>query len=124
MEYKDELKTPHIVTSNQTYIKFIGDRSIDDKDFKIVKNRDKEMIEYFDIINKIQDDIKERHTISVAFNNHFADFGPQSANSFLKLMGRPAINGWAVELEQSNSIYTKHGGDHQKCISDYNHFKI
>ena len=61
---KDELKTPHIVTSDQTYIKFIGDRIIDDKGFgKIVKNGDKEMIEYVDIVNKIQDDIKEQHTI-------------------------------------------------------------
>jgi len=35
---RDESKTPSIVTSDQIYIRFIGDRSIDDKDFgKIVK---------------------------------------------------------------------------------------
>jgi uncharacterized protein YecE (DUF72 family) len=39
---RDELKTPPIVTSDQIYIRFIGDRSIDDKDFgKIVKDRKK-----------------------------------------------------------------------------------
>ena len=39
---RDELKTPPIITSDQIYIRFIGDRSIDDKDFgKIVKDRKK-----------------------------------------------------------------------------------
>ena len=50
---RDELKTPPIVTSDQIYIRFIGDRSIDDKDFgRIVKDRKKEMVEYVDILNK------------------------------------------------------------------------
>ncbi len=77
------------------YIRFIGDRRIDDGDFgKIIKNRDKEMTEYIDTISKMQHDNEEQETISVAFNNHFAGFGPLSANSFLKLMDRPAINDW------------------------------
>ena len=52
---RDELKTPPIVTSNQIYIRFIGDRSINDKDFgKIVKDRKKDMTEYVDILKKQQ----------------------------------------------------------------------
>ncbi len=44
---RDELKTPPIITSDQIYIRFIGDRSINETDFgKIVKNRDKELIDY------------------------------------------------------------------------------
>ncbi len=40
--YYKLLKTPPIVTSDQIYIGFSGDRSINDKDFgKIVKNKDK-----------------------------------------------------------------------------------
>lgn len=44
---RDELKTPPIVTtSDQIYIRFIGDRSINDKDFgEIIRNRDREMVE-------------------------------------------------------------------------------
>ena len=45
---RDELKTPPIVTSNQIYIRFIGDRSINEKDFgkllKIEKRRPKNML--------------------------------------------------------------------------------
>ncbi len=106
---RDELKTPPIITSDQIYIRFIGDRSIDDEDFgKIVKNRDKEMIEYIDTINKMRYGNEEQQTIAVAFNNHFAGFGPQSANSFLKLMDRPAIKDWTMEIEQSNSLDLLH----------------
>ena len=67
------------------YIHFIGDKSINDKDFgKIVKDRKEEMIEYLDIINKKASE--ENQTKYIAFNNHFAGFGPQSANTFLKLI--------------------------------------
>ena len=59
------------------------------------------MIEYVDIVNKIQDDIKEQHTIAVAFNNHFAGFSPQSANSFFK------VNGQACDKRLDSGIRTK-----------------
>ena len=96
---RDELKTPPIITSDQIYIRFIGDRSIDDKDFgKIVKDRKKEMVEYVDILNKT--DLEDYQNIAIAFNNHFAGFGPQSANTFLKLMDKPEINDWTKEIEK------------------------
>ncbi len=113
---RDELKTPYIVTSDQIYIRFIGDRSIDEMDFgKIVKNRDTEMVDCVDRINKLQYDMNDHKVIAVAFNNHFAGFGPQSANTFLKLMDEPEINDWPKEIKQNNSI-TK---DFQKSISDF-----
>lgn len=120
---RDDLKTPSIRTSDQIYIRFIGDRSIDDKDFgKIVKNRDKEMIEYIDTINKLQNDTQGQQTISIAFNNHFAGFGPESANTFLKLMDKPAIDGWTKQIEQNNLFYTTNN-EHQSSISNYTFFK-
>ena len=95
---RDELKTPPIVTSDQIYIRFIGDRSIDDKDFgKIVKDKKKEMIEYVDILNKTTD-FQDYQNIAIAFNNHYAGFGPESANTFLKLMDKPEINDWIKEI--------------------------
>ncbi len=113
---RDELKTPYIVTSDQIYIRFIGDRSMDEMDFgKIVKNRDTEMVDCVDRINKLQHDMNDHKVIAVAFNNHFAGFGPQSANTFLKLMDEPEINDWPKEIKQNNSI-TK---DFQKSISDF-----
>jgi uncharacterized protein YecE (DUF72 family) len=117
------LKTPPIVTANQIYIRFIGDRSIDDKDFgKIVKDRKKEMVEYVDILNKT--DLQDYQNIAIAFNNHFAGFGPQSANTFLKLMDRPEINDWAKEIEQNKkNNYFFIDKEHQTSISDFNNFK-
>ncbi|HEY6535734.1 MAG TPA: DUF72 domain-containing protein, partial [Candidatus Nitrosocosmicus sp.] len=113
---RDELKTPYIVTSDQIYIRFIGDRSIDEIDFgKIVKNRDTEMVDCINRINKLQYEMNDHKVIAVAFNNHFAGFGPQSANTFLKLMDEPEIKDWSKEIKQNNSI-TK---DFQKSISDF-----
>ena len=44
---RDKLQTPSIVTSDQVYIRFIGDRSISEKDFgKTVKDRRRELLEY------------------------------------------------------------------------------
>ena len=64
------------------------------------------MIEYIDILNKTTD-LKDYQNISVAFNNHFAGFGPQSANTFLKLMDKPEIDGWTNELEKEQQNSTK-----------------
>ena len=119
---RDELKTPPIKTSDHINIRFIGDRSIDDKDFgKIVKDRKKEMVEYIDILNKT--DLEDYQNIAIAFNNHYAGFGPQSANTFLKLMGRSEINDWAKEIEkrQINSVNMEH--KYQTSLSDFTHFK-
>ena len=119
---RDELKTPPIKTSDHINIRFIGDRSIDDKDFgKIVKDRKKEMVEYIDILNKT--DLEDYQNIAIAFNNHYAGFGPQSANTFLKLMGRSEINDWAKEIEkrQINSANMEH--KYQTSLSDFTHFK-
>ena len=120
---RDELKTPPIVTSGQIYIRFIGDRSIDDKEFgKIVKDRKKEMVEYVDILNKT--DLEGYQNIAIAFNNHFAGFGPQSANTFLKLMDKPEINDWTKEIEQNeknNGFFIDN--KHQTSISDFASFK-
>jgi uncharacterized protein YecE (DUF72 family) len=44
---RDKLQSPSVVTSDQLYIRFIGDRSISERDFdKTVKDRRKEMHEY------------------------------------------------------------------------------
>ena len=122
---RDELKTPPIITSDQIYIRFIGDRSIDENDFgRIVKNRDKDVIEYVDNINKIQkgEAGNTEHQIMIAFNNHFAGFGPESANTFLKLVSEPEAN-WKKELvEQQNSPVSDLNSP-QKSISDYPSFK-
>ncbi len=128
---RDELKTPPIVTSNQIYIRFIGDRSINEKDFgKIVKDREKEMKEYVDLVKRTrQDDANiQHHQMAIAFNNHFAGFGPQSANEFLRLMDKPEVD-WKGASQQkqqqqdgSASLDAKTRQQQQTSISDFAHF--
>ncbi len=115
---RDELKTPPIITSDQVYIRFIGDRSINEKDFgKIVKDRNKEMAEYIDIINDKA--VLENQNVSIAFNNHFAGFGPESASTFLKLMDKPAPE-WSKEIEQNKNNKTSSiENRYQTSMSDF-----
>jgi uncharacterized protein YecE (DUF72 family) len=133
---RDELKTPPIVTSNQIYIRFIGDRSINEKDFgKIVKDRERETKEYVGHIKRTrQDDVNgQNHQMAIAFNNHFAGFGPQSANEFLRLINKPEV-GWKGALQQkqrrqqvgSTSLASKNQQHQQQriqtSISDFTHY--
>ena len=115
-----ELPTPTIITSDQIYTRFIGDRSINEKDFgKVVRDRTEEMIEYSRNFKKIQNGETNVHDVLIAFNNHFAGFGPQSVNDFLKIMNIPEIP-WKSELERKQQNYSNHSvGKHQSSLSDF-----
>ncbi|MBV9177993.1 MAG: DUF72 domain-containing protein, partial [Nitrososphaeraceae archaeon] len=90
-----ELRTPPIATTDFLYLRFIGDRTIDEKNFgKIQKDRVIEMKKW---AIKAKRTIKEeergrRKNINLAIvsaNNHYAGFGPGTANIFRKLVGLP-----------------------------------
>jgi uncharacterized protein YecE (DUF72 family) len=110
---RDKLVSPSIVTSDQVYLRFIGDRSISEKDFgMIVKDRRKEMLEYVKKVRETQNENSNINDVLIAFNNHFAGFGPQSVNDFLNLMNMPEIE-WKSELKsyENNSA--------QSSLSDF-----
>ncbi|CAN5627470.1 DUF72 domain-containing protein [soil metagenome] len=116
---RDKLKSPSIVTSDQVYIRFIGDRSISEMDFgKIVKNRRKEMIEYVKKVNETQNDNSSIRDVLIAFNNHFAGFGPQSVTDFLNLMGMSEID-WKTELDRHENNSTKSNDRFQSSLSEF-----
>jgi uncharacterized protein YecE (DUF72 family) len=116
---RDKLKSPSIVTSDQVYIRFIGDRSISEMDFgKIVKNRRKEMIEYVKKVNETQNENSSIRDVLIAFNNHFAGFGPQSVNDFLKLMNMSEID-WKTELNRHESNSAEPNDRFQSSLSDF-----
>ncbi|MGN6351535.1 MAG: DUF72 domain-containing protein [Candidatus Nitrosocosmicus sp.] len=118
---RDELRTPSIITSDQIYIRFIGDRSINDKDFgRIIKDRKKEMVEYADIVNEKTS--TEKQTISIAFNNHYAGFGPESSSTFLKMMDKTSPD-WTKELKQNENIDFSKENNHQTSIFDFPNYK-
>jgi uncharacterized protein YecE (DUF72 family) len=83
-----EIQTPPIVTTDFIYLRFIGDRSIDERDFGIIqKDRIKEMEYWASVVKKAQKDNKSLKRGIVAANNHYAGFGPATANSFRRIVG-------------------------------------
>lgn len=96
-----ELQTPPVVTTDFTYLRLIGDRSIPDSDFgKLQKDRVQEMQYWANEMNKMRDN-KALKSGVVAANNHYAGFGPGTANIFRKMIGMPEAI-W-YELDQKNT---------------------
>lgn len=86
-----EIQTPPVVTTDFIYLRFIGDRSIPEKEFgRIQKDRDKEMRYWAKVINKLSKD-KTLKSGFLPANNHYAGFGPATANMFRKLLGFPPV---------------------------------
>jgi hypothetical protein len=82
-----DIRTPPIVTTDFLYIRFIGDRTIQEKDFgKIQKDRISEMKRWARFLKRARDEEqKDRLNLAiVAANNHYAGFGP--GNTFRKML--------------------------------------
>ena len=90
-----ELATPPITTTDFLYMRFIGDRSISEKDFgKIQKDKINEMKNWADKLKKVLEEERrvenDKENINLAIvsaNNHYAGFGPMTANIFRKMVG-------------------------------------
>ena len=80
------------------------------------------MIEYARNFKNIQNAETNVRDVLIAFNNHFAGFGPQSVNDFLKIMNK-SEKSWKSELEsrQLNSSNQSHG-KYQSSLSDFSKF--
>ncbi len=86
-----ELQTPLVVTTDFTYLRLIGDRSIPDSEFgKLQKDRVQEMQYWANEIIKLRNN-KALKSGVVAANNHYAGFGPGTANMFLKMLGEQEL---------------------------------
>jgi uncharacterized protein YecE (DUF72 family) len=79
------LQTPPIVTTDFLYLRFIADISIQEKDFgRIQIDRVVELQKWADHIKTVED---ERIKLAiVAANNHYAGFGPGTANVFRNML--------------------------------------
>ena len=77
------LRTPSEVTSDQVYLRMVGDREI--TEFKEVqKDKAAEMRSWYKELEESKDSVKGA---LVFFNNHYAGFGPGSVNEFRRLAG-------------------------------------
>lgn len=101
-----DIRTPPIVTSDFVYVRFIGDRSIQEKDFGTIQiDRIKEM-------NKVARNFKDytdgenmsgvRFSI-IAANNHYAGFGRGTVNIFRKLIGLEEVK-WGDEFITTDDL--------------------
>lgn len=88
-----EMKTPPVVTTDFIYLRLIGDRSIQEKDFgRIQIDRVREMQKWAGSINKtVQEDDERIRLAIVTANNHYAGFGPGTVNIFRNMVGRRTV---------------------------------
>src|SRR5438128_4660451 len=92
-----DIKTPPVVTTDFLYLRFIGDRSIQEKDFgRIQIDRIVDMQKWADNIKSVEED-RVRLAIATA-NNHYAGFGPGTLNIFRNMLGLSEAK-WEEKLE-------------------------
>ena len=97
------IRTPPIVTTDFIYIRFIGDRTIDEKDFgKIQKDRVSEMRKWARRVKRVEEENKQLNLAIVSSNNHYAGFGPGTANIFRKMVGLSELS-WIYEIPQQQN---------------------
>ncbi|MGA9171441.1 MAG: DUF72 domain-containing protein [Nitrososphaeraceae archaeon] len=107
-----ELRTPPIVTTDFLYLRFIGDRTIHEEDFgKIQKDRVMEMKTWEGKVRRVvKEEGRGRNSINLAIvsaNNHYAGFGPGTANIFRKMIGLPEVVWSKDEDKDKKEEYNK-----------------
>jgi uncharacterized protein YecE (DUF72 family) len=112
-----ELQTPPILTTDFLYLRFIGDRSIQEKDFgRIQLDRVLEMEKWAENIKAVQD---ERIKLAiVTANNHYAGFGPGTANVFRNMLGLPEAK-WEDRGEEQEASPQDDLDVKQSTLSDF-----
>ena len=98
------IRTPPILTTDFLHVRFIGDISIDEKDFgRIQKDRVAEMKKWARKLNRITETEKDKVNLAiVAANNRYAGFGPGTANMVRKMIGLEE-SVWKDRLDVINS---------------------
>ena len=91
----DTIQTPPELTTDFVYLRLIGDRSIDEKDFGTIQiDRESEMESWAKIM--LQEKKKEKNSKNlklgiVAANNYYAGFGPATANNFRRMLSMEEV---------------------------------
>ena len=111
------IQAPPIVTTDFLYLRFIGERSIQEKDFgRIQKDRVLEMQKWAGNIKTVDD---ERIKLAiVAANNHYAGFGPGTVNVFRNMLGLLEAMWEDREEGQEQEQYAAHEFK-QSTLSDF-----
>jgi hypothetical protein len=123
------IRTPQIVTTDLLYVRFIGDRSIDEKDFgKIQKDRVSEMNKWANEIKEVDNGKgrgknKEVSLAMIAANNHYAGFGPGTANMFRTMVGLSEIS-WEDQQQIQKQLQLRQQQQKEKQDQHANNSRI
>jgi hypothetical protein len=111
----DEIKTPPVVTTDFLYLRLIGDRSIQEKDFgRIQIDRVLEMQKWIDNLKTVED---ERIKLAImTANNHYAGFGPGTVNIFRNMLGLSEAK-WEEKGENQEQYHAPNSK--QRPLSDF-----
>jgi hypothetical protein len=95
-----DIRTPPTVTTDFLYIRFIGDRTIQEKDFgKIQKDRGSEMKKWSWFVKKARKEQLDRLNLAiVAANNHYAGFGSGTANTSRNMLDLSEVRWDNIEI--------------------------
>jgi uncharacterized protein YecE (DUF72 family) len=120
-----KISTPPIVTTDFLYVRFIGDRSIDEKDFgKIQKDRVLELSNWAEQIKNVEGG-KEKGRRSevrdamIAANNHYAGFGPGTVNIFRNMVGLSELSWDDQQQIQEQLLQQKEKEKDQQISNSY-----
>jgi hypothetical protein len=99
-----DIRTPPIVTTDFIYIRFIGDRTIQEKDFGMIqKDRVSEMKKWARFLKRAREEEHKKINLAiVAANNHYAGFGPGTANTFRKIRDLSEVT-WKEDVQVHNT---------------------
>ena len=106
-----DIHTPPIVTSDFVYVRLIGDRSIQEKDFgRIQVDRIKEMKKVARNFKKDSegDNLSRIKFSIVAANNHYAGFGLGTVNIFRQLLGLEEVQ-WGDDVIATEDLDKDNG---------------
>jgi len=113
-----EIQTPPIVTTDFVYLRLIGDRSIQEKDFgRIQIDRVLEMEKCAENIKNVQENEHVKLAI-VAANNHYAGFGPGTVNMFRNMLGLPEAK-WEEKEDEVRQEKNPASDVKQRTLSDF-----
>ena len=116
------LQTPPVVTTEFVYARFIGDRSIHNKNFGTIQiDTIAEMQKWADKVKNLQEDERINRAI-IAANNHYAGFAPGTANIFRNMLGLSDAkreNREIKEVEKQEQQHSLHHDMKQRSISDF-----
>jgi len=88
------------ITADFVYLRFVGDRSLDELGW-IQIDRTVEMRKWAARLRGAEEHVDRAY---VLFNNHFAGFGPASANAFRDMLGLPGVDFAAVHTPDAGQM--------------------